>query len=171
MLLIALIAVPQPILAAQARQDASAMPGWWPGTPEQIAARAQIEALGAEYYYRIDHGEAESAADLFIPDGVFHPGGSPPLAGREAIRAYYAARSRTIVTRHVSTNLRLTYLDADHAEAVRVITHYLREGVDGSAASSANPSVMEYRESLVRGEDGLWRYASRVATALFSRAR
>lgn len=142
---------------------------WWPGTAERIAIRTQIEALAVEYYYRIDHGDAEGAAELFTPDGRFQPGGSKPLVGRDAIRAYYAARSRTWVTRHITTNLRLTYVDADHVEAVRVFTHYLGDSADGPGPYPASPSVGEYHESLVRGADGQWRYARRVASAVFSR--
>lgn len=159
------------VMPAHAQRGGATMPDWWPGTPERVAIRAQIEALSTEYYYRIDHGDAESVAELFTPDGVFQPGGSPPLVGREAVRAYYARRSKTFITRHVSTNLRLTYVDARHVEAVRVFTHYLGDSAEGAGPYPAIPSVAEYRETLVRGDDGQWRYASRVAMAIFSRRK
>ena len=148
---------------------AQAMPDWWPGTPERVAIRAQIEALSIEYYHRIDHGDAEHAADLFTPDAIFQPGGTERMVGRAAIRAYYVRRSKTIRTRHITTNLRLTYVDADHVEAVRAFTYYVGETAGNPGPYPAEPSVGEYRESLVRGADGMWRYALRVATPVFIR--
>jgi hypothetical protein len=153
---------------AQTGEPAPALPDWYPGTPERIAIRAQIEALSTEYYYRLDHGEGQSVAELFTPEGVFRPGGSGPFVGREAIRDYYARRSKTWVTRHVSTNLRLVYVDADHVEAVRTFTYYMGDRAKSAGPYPAIPSVSEYRESVVRGADGVWRYALRVATGLFS---
>ena len=141
---------------------------WWPATPDQLATRAQIEALSNEYYYRLDHGEAEGVVELFTPDGVLQMGDEAPVVGREALKAYYAARPKTRITRHVSTNLRLTYIDADHVEAVRDLTYYHAETTQGSGPYSAVPAVVEYRESVVRGSDGRWRYASRKVDPVFS---
>ena len=157
------------LFAFTAPSAATAQTDWRPDTATKAAIRAEIEALSIEYYYRIDHGEAESVVDLFTEDGLFHPGGSKPIVGRPAIRAYYAARSKSWVTRHVTTNLRLTYIDADHVEAVRLFTHYMGDRADGAGPYPAIPSVGEYQESIVRGADGRWRYASRVASALFAR--
>jgi uncharacterized protein (TIGR02246 family) len=147
------------------------MPDWWPGSQARLLARAQIDALATEYYYRIDHGDAEGVAELFTPDAIFHPGGVAPIVGRDAIRTYYARRPRSWLTRHVTTNLRLAFIDDDHVEAVRIFTHYFGDTSKAPGPYPAYPSVAEYRESVVRGADGMWRYSSRVATALFARSR
>jgi len=157
-----------PILPARAQAD-PAIPDWWPGTAERMAIRSQIEALTTEYYYRVDHGESERVAELFTPDCVFQPGGTERMIGREAVRAYYANRPKTWVTRHVSTNLRLRYVNPDRVEIIRLFTHYLGDTRDGPGPYPAVPSVAEYREVAVRGDDGQWRFESRVAIPLFAR--
>lgn len=168
-IVIALLVVATPAAATAAIAQSDRETRWQPDTPEKVAIRAEIEALSIEYYYRIDHGEAERAADLFTDGGIFQPGGSKPIVGRGAIRAYYAQRPKTWVTRHVTTNLRLTYIDADHVEVVRVFTHYIGDSAQGPPPYPAMPSVGEYKELLVRGTDRRWRYASRIASAVFSR--
>lgn len=145
-----------------------AAPGWRPDTPDRVAIRAQIEALSTEYYYRVDHDDAEGVVELFTPDAVMEIAGQR-LVGRDAIRDYYAKRSKSWVTRHITTNLRITYVDADHVEVVRTFTHYQGDRADGPGPYPANPSVAEYRERVERGTDGVWRYAHRASTALFSR--
>ncbi len=172
--LLALVSIIAPAAAsAQEGGASSAAEGvsgkWRPDAAEDALIRAQIEALTTEYYYRIDHGNAESVAELFTPDGVFKPGGSGPYVGREAIRAYYAARSKTIVTRHVSTNLRLTYIDPDHVDGLRVITYFRGDPAEGPPPYHTTPGLMEYHESFVRGHDGQWRFASRRVELLFMR--
>jgi hypothetical protein len=167
-MIVALLAIaPQMAALAQARQSAAAMPDWWPGTPERLATRAQIEALSLEYYYRLDHGEADRVPELFTQDGTLQMSDDAPIVGRKAIEAFYAARSKTRRTRHVSTNLRLTYVDANHVEAVREITYYAGETANNRGPYPAEPAIAEYAEKLVRGEDGRWRYAWRKATPVF----
>ncbi len=72
MLTVALILAPCPSALAD-------IPDWSPVTPQRLAAKAQIEALEIEYYYRIDHGNAEAAADLYTADGFLQTGTSPPI--------------------------------------------------------------------------------------------
>lgn len=153
--------------AAETALPAAEAADWWPETPDQRAIRVQIEALSTEYYYRLDHGEAEGVVELFTPDGVLQMGDEAPVAGHEALKAYYAARPKTRITRHVSTNLRLSYLDADHVEAIRELTYYHADTAAGPGPYFAIPAVVEYRESLVRGSDGRWRYASRKVVPVF----
>ena len=159
---------PAPESAPESALAAPKSPDWWPATPEQLATRAQIDALSTEYYYRLDHGEGEGVVELFTPDGVLQMGDEAPVVGHEALMAYYAARPKTRIPRHVSTNLRLTYVDADHVEAVRDLTYYHADTADGPGPYFAIPAVVEYRESVVRGSDGRWRYASRKVTPLFT---
>jgi hypothetical protein len=154
--------------ASAVRADtASAIPSWRPDTPERVAIRAQIEALSIEYYYRIDHGNSEDVIELFTPNAILEIGGQK-LTGREAIRRYYANRSRTWITRHVSTNLRITYIDADHVDVIRLFTYYHGDKAESAGPYPALPSVAEYHEIVERGPDGAWRYAFRASTPVFS---
>lgn len=132
----------------------------------QLLDRAAIDALGVEFFYRLDHGLAETLPDLFTPDGTQDSGtGAPTLRGREAIRASYQKRSKTNVTRHVITNMHVTFEGRDRARVIRYLTFY-----SGSppAPLVAQPSVGEYEEVVVRGEDGRWLFESRKLTRIFT---
>jgi len=50
------------------------------------------------------------------------------------------------------------------------VTHYGGEPHGTPGTDPADPSVMEYRESVVRGADRKWRYTLRAATSLFSKS-
>lgn len=166
----AVLAVPAvPAVAAEEAQAVSAaMPDWWPGDAERVAIRAEVEALLHEYYYLIDHGEAESVQHMFTPDAVLRIVSREPLRGRAAIAEHYANRSKALVTRHVTSNLRVRHLGPDHVEALRVITYYRGLTTDGPGPYPATPAVVEYTEELVRGDDGRWRFTSRKSIPLFT---
>jgi len=132
---------------------------------EQLRDRVAIEALCIEYFYLLDHGQAEKVADLFTDEGVLDLG-ERVFNGKQAIRDYYAARSKTRITRHVSTNLRLVFQGQDRVQGLRTFTYY---GAEGPGTPPAVPSVADYEEVFVRGADGRWRFASRKVTPVFSR--
>lgn len=132
---------------------------------QQLRDRAAIDALGIEFFYRLDHGLAETLPELFMPEGTQDSGaGAPPLQGREAIRDSYKKRSKTNVTRHVVTNLHITFEGPDRARVVRTLTFY-----SGSPPGPlvAQPSVGDCEEVLVRGKDGRWLYESRKVIRIF----
>jgi ketosteroid isomerase-like protein len=132
------------------------------GTTEQLLARVAIDALNTEYFYRIDHGDAEKVADLFVADGVLNG-----MAGREAIRKFYAARTKTRTTRHVSTNLRLVFENENRVSGTRTLSYYMGEGPGPHAAVATG--IAEYSEIYERGTDGQWRYVFRKITPVFGK--
>lgn len=143
---------------------ASASPAAY--SDRQLLDRVAIDALGVELFYRLDHGLAETLPDLFTTDGTQDSGaGEPPLRGREAMGAFYQKRSKTNVTRHVITNLRVTFEGRDRARVFRTVTLY--SGAP-PAPLLAQPSVGEYEEVVVRGKDGRWLFESRKLTRMFS---
>lgn len=71
-----------------------------PETPEQVAARlaaesdsakAAIDAINVNYARWMLAGQADSVATLFAEEGVLMPPTAPAVAGREPIRAWFAA--------------------------------------------------------------------------------
>lgn len=132
----------------------------------RLLDRVAIEDLIATYLYRLDHGEAVTLAELFTEDGVLDVAATGPLTGREAIRAYYAKRSTTRTTRHVSTNLYIIFDDATHARAVHTLTYYAAEGMP-PLPPMAPAGVADYAETLVKGADGKWRFKHRKPTPIF----
>lgn len=133
---------------------------------EMLLSQIAIERLIAEYTYLLDHGATERLHEFFTEDGTLEVGSSGCIMGRDAIRAFYAKRSTTRTTRHLSSNLRLTFIDADHARGVRGLTYYAAEGPPPHPAS-APFGMSDYEEVFVRGADGAWRFAARKPTPIF----
>jgi len=137
------------------------------GREEAALIRTEIEALIAEFAYRIDHGLSETVADLFTADGWYGRANGQRTVGREAIRAAYANREdrgvRTV--RHIFTNLRLTI---DSAEAAHGTTILLLFAGDGPPLLPARPMIVQDYVDEYRREDGEWRFAARETHRLFA---
>ncbi|HTK35392.1 MAG TPA: nuclear transport factor 2 family protein [Caulobacteraceae bacterium] len=134
---------------------------------EQRSARLEIEALNAEFAYLIDRGRSEDVADLFTEDGSYGRSTGERSAGRLAIRAAYQQRKargqRT--TRHIFTNLRLTFESDRKAVGQSILTLF---AANGPPPYVAEPFlVADYDDVYVREDDGCWRYQSRTVTWLF----
>jgi uncharacterized protein (TIGR02246 family) len=67
-----------------------------PAPPPTVASTATmplteaVEQLRRSHMAAVDGGDAEAAAGLFAPDGVFLPPGQPAVEGFAAIRAWFA---------------------------------------------------------------------------------
>ena len=133
----------------------------------RLFERVAIEDMIATYLYELDHGGTAKLADFFTEDAAFDIRGQT-LVGRKAISGYYAARSTSRWTRHVSTILHIVFDDADHAHSVYTLTYY---AVDAGAKLSLVPvALADYNERLVRGSDGKWRFSYRMATPALGKA-
>ena len=92
--------------------------------PERAIARAiewDCSQVLLRFYDCFDNFDYAGMAALFKPEGVWHRAGKA-LSGREAIVAELATRSHTQTMRHVVTNLLVTVLTADEAQASCYIT-------------------------------------------------
>lgn len=119
-----------------------------------------------------DHGEDEAAVDLFTPDGTWVRGGKP-FTGREQLLDSFGLRSKTLVIRHFTSNIRVVVTDDTHAEGV---CYYMAVNHDPGTDDPEFPlpmnlpfSVGEYHDKFVRTADG-WRISHRVVKRLFQRA-
>ncbi len=124
--------------------------------------------------YLMDHHQADAFADLFTIDGSFLPPAEYPdgkaMEGREAIRTALMSRPASLITRHVSSNLRQESVTADRM----VATHYFLHFRDTCEAGQVLPlpiegtlrSVGEYRDEFIR-TDGQWLIAKREAQFVF----
>jgi ketosteroid isomerase-like protein len=128
--------------------------------------RSEIEALIAEFAYRIDHGLSETVADLFTEDGWYGRPDGAKSVGRDAIRAAYAKRAERgeRTARHIFTNLRLTI---DSAEAAHGTTILLLFAGDGPPPLPARPVMVQDYNDEYRLVDGEWRFAERATHRLF----
>ncbi len=134
---------------------------------EQLLSRLEIEALNAEFAYRIDHGRSAEVADLFTPNGSYGRATGERSTGREAIRAAYAQRAdmgaRT--ARHVFSNLRLTYTSDAEVVGQSILTLFAADGAPPHPAEVF--LVADYDDVYRRDADGRWLFHARTITWLF----
>ncbi len=134
---------------------------------DQLLARVAIEALNAEFSYRIDRGDSLTVAELFSADGIYGRSTGEQSVGRAAIQAAYAKRQQGEVrtVRHIFTNLRLAFDGLDRARGSCILTLFAQ---DGAPPLYADPFlVADYDDVYVR-EQGVWRFASRIVTWMFT---
>jgi SnoaL-like domain len=133
---------------------------------EAALIRSEIEALIAEFAYRIDHGRSETVAELFTQGGWYGRANGEKSVGRAAIRAAYAGRAERgeRTARHVFTNLRLTI---DGPQAAHGTTILLLFAGDGPPPLPARPMVVQDYADEYRREGGEWRFAARATKRLF----
>jgi len=128
----------------------------------QLEAERDIGDLLARYAHLIDHGGGVEWVDCFTADGRFEvrrPGVEPSVvAGRDELTGFATSRPPAAVpSKHFTSQLTID-LDGD-AAICRSYFAILRD-VDGDPALGF---YGRYDDELVRGDDGRWRIASRVA--------
>jgi hypothetical protein len=126
--------------------------------------RDAISRLIIELAWRIDHGQADRVAELFVENGTMTLGG-PTLSGHDALRKWGLERSKERLTRHVCTNIRIVGNGSGQAEATTLLTAYIHDG-NGPAAAAG---VMEYQDKFER-VGGEWRIVSRRLERPFPKA-
>jgi len=129
--------------------------------------RDLITALVHHY----DHGAAEQAADLFVPDGLWVKS-QVPYRGREAIIGSFAAQPASLVLRHFTSNILVNVHDEQNASAV---TYYLafvgrrdETRPDAEIPLELPGSLGEWNDTFVATADG-WRFARREGRRIFGR--
>jgi hypothetical protein len=118
----------------------------------------EIMRLLATYGPAADSGEGADAAELWIEDGVYDPGGVTRLEGHEAITAMYSSRAHLDLISQGSGHLTMApqiTLDGDSARAVAYSLVCLRDG-DGWVIWRASAN----RWTLRRTAEG-WRIVER----------
>lgn len=125
-----------------------------------IHDRLAIADLLTEFGWRVDHGKADTVAELFMEDGFI----STPrfeLRGRDAIDKHFRARAGgdERITRHVWTNLKLTRMDKQKVKAETIVQTYVAHGNTPDAAREL--VVGDSIDIVERDTDGHWRFAER----------
>jgi hypothetical protein len=141
---------------------------------DRMLIERACERLVYEYSRRIDLGEAERIADLFIEDAVWC--GDIVLEGREAIRAWFTQRGQLTrrVSRHVCTNVLIDVLSEDEATGLSYLVNYRHdraEGDDQLPVPANHPKYMGELRDTFRRTDAGWLFARREVDVAFLRAR
>jgi ketosteroid isomerase-like protein len=135
---------------------------------DRLLIRVAVEAVIVEYTYWHDRQDEARVAELLAEDLVVtdHRGRSVP--GRQGVLERLARRPPGRLVRHATSNIRVVVIDADHAEATRLMVYYVSEA--GAEGSTLPQAMADYHEGFVRGADGRWRIRSRSVVHLYGAA-
>jgi SnoaL-like domain len=134
-----------------------------------VAERSEIEQacerLTYVYGRALDLGDMSAAADCFAENGSFARPMNPGLViqGREAIRAALLTRPKTLLTKHLTTNVMIDVDSRDAARGLSYLTMISTTPPQGAAPPfiSSGPIYFgEMQDRFVR-ENGVWKFLER----------
>ncbi len=134
-------------------------------TLERIEIERACERLVYLYSRALDLGDMPAAADCFAEHGSLARPTKPDeiIQGREAIRASLLSRPKTLLTRHLATNVVIDVEERDSARGLSYLTLIATTPQAGAAAPFASEGPMyvgEFRDRFVR-EHGAWKFLER----------
>ena len=133
------------------------------------AVRLEIEhaceQLVFAYSRALDLGDMNAAADFFAQDGTLARPMTPDqiISGREAIRASLLTRPKTLLTKHLATNVMIQVESLDKAAGVSSLTMIATtpKADDKPPFLSQGPIFFgEFQDRFVL-DNGLWKFAER----------
>ena len=138
---------------------------------EREVARAiewDCAQLVTAFYGALDEQRYEDLAGLFASDGVWNRLGKDLVGGAAIMKAM---QTRTDwLTAHLVTNIRVSVVDADHAETTQYITLYRHEGWKpemGPAPVVLPIGILKHWDKHVR-IGGVWRIAHKRSRAMMA---
>jgi hypothetical protein len=139
------------------------------GSPSEVqgvsvADRLAIRALLHEYYWFADRGPIESITGLYTEDGHLI-GAGKFINGRRALAEEVTLQTNDDVTRHVSSNLRLSLLDDGTVEGTELLRVYRRR--PGEKDHTLPGVVADIYWIFRRSNRGEWKVALRYVEAIF----
>jgi hypothetical protein len=132
---------------------------------ERIEIERACERVVHAYSRALDLGDMSTAADFFAENGSFARPMAPDkvIHGREAIRAALLTRPKTLLTKHLVSNVTVDVVSRDEAEGLSYLTMISTTPAAGAAAPhvSAGPVYFgEIQDRFVR-EPGGWKILER----------
>jgi hypothetical protein len=132
---------------------------------ERIEIERACERLVYDYSRALDLGDMSGAADFFAENGSMARPMAPNqvIQGRETIRASLLTRPKTLLTKHLATNVMIDVETRDTARGISYLT-MIATTPPGEASPpfvSQGPIYFgEFRDRFVR-EQGVWRFLER----------
>jgi len=132
---------------------------------ERIEIERACERVVYAYSRALDLGDMHAAAELFAADGSFARPMSPDqlITGREAIRASLLTRPKTLLTRHLTTNVVIDVESRDAARGICYLTMISTTPADGAKPPyvAAGPLWFGQMQDRFVREDGAWKFLER----------
>jgi hypothetical protein len=132
---------------------------------ERLEIERACERLVYDYSRALDLGDMSAAADFFAENGSMARPMAPNqvIEGRETIRASLLTRPKTLLTKHLATNVMIDVETRDTARGISYLT-MVATTPPGEAAPpfvSQGPIYFgEFRDRFVR-EQGVWKFLER----------
>jgi hypothetical protein len=132
---------------------------------ERIEIERSCERLVYAYSRALDLGDMSAAADFFAENGSMARPMAPDVVvqGRETIRASLLTRPKTLLTKHLATNVVIDVESRDSASGLSYLTMIsTTPGADAKPPFvSAGPLYFgEFKDRYVR-ENGVWKFLER----------
>ena len=139
--------------------------------PESLSAAERIEIERAcerlvyDYSRALDLGDMSAAADCFAENGSLARPMMPDavIQGRETIRASLLTRPKTLLTRHLATNVMIDVESRDSASGLSYLTMIsTTPPADGKPPYVSQGPLWfgEFKDKFVR-ENGVWKFLER----------
>ena len=135
---------------------------------ERLEVERACQQLIYRYLSALDTGDPNGVADCFAEAGALARPMQPDqiIRGREAIRASMLARPKTLVTRHLATNVVINVASPDAASGSSTLLMIGCTPADGAKLpyESAGPLYFgEFRDRFVRVA-GDWKFLERLGS-------
>lgn len=136
-----------------------------PSAAECMEIERACERIIFAYSRALDQGDMSAAADFFAENSSFARPMAPTVVihGREAIRAALLTRPKTLLTKHVATNVMIDVESRDEARGLSYLTMISAtppDGTDPPYVSAGPVYFCEFADRFVR-EGGAWKILER----------
>ncbi len=132
---------------------------------ERVEIEQACQQLVYAYSRALDLGDLSGAADFFAQNGSLARPMTPDqvIQGRETIRASLLTRPKTLLTKHLATNVMVQVDSRDTASGISYLTMIATTpgSEDKPPFLSSGPIYFgEFKEKFVR-EHGVWKFQER----------
>jgi hypothetical protein len=135
-----------------------------PSAAERIEIERACERIVYAYSRALDLGDMSAAADCFAENGSMARPMAPQqvIQGRETIRAALLTRPKTLLTKHLATNVMIDVVSREEAHGLSYLTMISTTPGDAVAPHvSAGPVYFgEFKDRFVL-EGGEWKFLER----------
>src|SRR5690242_12765728 len=132
---------------------------------ERIEIERACERIVHAYSRALALGDMNAAADLFAENGSMARPMAPEqvIQGREAVRASLLTRPKTLLTKHLATNVMIDVESRDSARGISCLTMIATTPSTDGKPPFVSPGPIyfgEFKDRYVR-EHGVWRFLER----------